>query len=49
MLFRSPKPKGVDYSAQTLDKLNLLLEEALKNEDYIKAAIIRDEIKKRKK
>jgi uncharacterized protein len=44
-----PKPKGVDYSAQTLDKLNLLLEEALKNEDYIKAAIIRDEIKKRKK
>ena len=43
------KPKGVDYSAQTIEKLNSLLEEALKNEDYIKAAIIRDEIKKRKK
>ena len=44
-----PKPKGVDYSAQTSEKLNLLLEEAIKNEDYIKAALIRDEIKKRKK
>ena len=44
-----PKPKGVDYSAQTIDKLNSMLEEALKNEDYIKAALIRDEIKNRKK
>jgi bifunctional DNase/RNase len=43
------KPAGVDYTAQTLDKLHLLLEEALKNEDYGKAALIRDEIQKRKK
>lgn len=46
---QAPKPAGVDYSAQTLDKLNQLLEEAIKNEDYIKAARIRDEIQKRKK
>lgn len=44
-----PKPSGVDYTAQTNDKLNLLLDEALKNEEYIKAALIRDEIQKRKK
>jgi bifunctional DNase/RNase len=46
---KAPKPAGVDYTAQTLEKLNTLLEEALKNEDYIKAALIRDEIQKRKK
>jgi bifunctional DNase/RNase len=44
-----PKPKGVDYSAQTIEKLNQLLDEALRNEDYVKAALIRDEINKRKK
>jgi len=42
------KPKGLDYSAQTMDKLNEMLEDAIRNEDYIKAAQIRDEIKKRK-
>jgi bifunctional DNase/RNase len=46
---KSPKPPGIDYSAQTAEKLNTMLDEALKNEDYIKAALIRDEIQKRKK
>lgn len=44
-----PKPKGTDYSAQTIEKLNSLLDDALRNEDYIKAAQIRDEIKNREK
>jgi bifunctional DNase/RNase len=44
-----PKPAGIDYSAQTTDKLNTMLDEALRNEDYIQAALIRDELNKRKK
>ncbi|MEI6508165.1 MAG: bifunctional nuclease family protein [Bacteroidota bacterium] len=44
-----PKPKGTDYSAQTVEKLNAMMDEAINNEDYIKAAIIRDELNKRKK
>ncbi|WP_109829861.1 bifunctional nuclease family protein [Reichenbachiella versicolor] len=32
---------------QSLDKLNSMLEEALQNEDYEKAALIRDELNKR--
>ncbi len=38
-----------DYSKHTLKKLNELLGQAVENEDYEKAAGIRDEISKRKK
>ena len=37
------------YSQYSLNELNEMLEEAVKNEDYEKASIIRDELKKRKK
>mgnify|MGYP000920831100 CR=1 FL=1 len=35
------------YKGKTLNELNTLLEEAVANEDYEKAAKIRDEISKR--
>lgn len=38
---------GDELKNQTLDQLNQLLEEALKNEDYEQAALIRDELNKR--
>lgn len=36
-----------DYKGKTLEELNRLLDEAVTNEDYEKAAKIRDEISKR--
>lgn len=43
----SPNPSS-GLTAQTTEQLNLMLQEALKEEDYGKAAIIRDELNKRK-
>ncbi len=40
-------PSGTDYSRKSVKDLNKLLDEAVKNEDYEKAARIRDEISKR--
>jgi uncharacterized protein len=37
------------YSQYSLNELNEMLEEAVQNEDYEKASIIRDELRKRKK
>ncbi len=37
-----------DLSRMSIEQLNILLEEVLENEDYIKAISIRDEIKRRK-
>lgn len=37
------------YSQYSLNELNEMLDEAVKNEDYEKASVIRDELKKRKK
>lgn len=42
-----PTPSS-SLSSQTTEQLNLMLKEALKEEDYGKAAIIRDELNKRK-
>lgn len=39
---------GEDYSAQTLKELNQMLDQAVADEDYEKAARLRDEISKRK-
>ena len=39
---------GTDYKTMSLDELETLLSQAVKNEDYEKAARIRDEISKRK-
>jgi len=39
--------KSTDYSKHSNDKLNSMLEEAIKAEDYERAAAIRDEIKNR--
>ena len=36
------------YTGKTVDELEIMLDEALRNEDYLKAAQIRDEIDKRK-
>mgnify|MGYP001398011188 CR=1 FL=1 len=41
------KAKGADLSKLSLDSLNKLLDEAVTNEDYEKAARVRDEIDKR--
>ncbi|AFL85009.1 hypothetical protein Belba_2451 [Belliella baltica DSM 15883] len=41
------KPSGDSLKDYSLDKLNQLLEKAINNEDYEKAARIRDEINKR--
>jgi len=38
-----------NYSKHTLKELNKMLDEAVANEDYEKAASIRDEISKREK
>ncbi|WP_066223857.1 bifunctional nuclease family protein [Formosa haliotis] len=40
-------PSQDDYKGKTLDELNTMLAEAVSNEDYEKAAKIRDEISKR--
>lgn len=40
-------PSQDDYKTKTLEELNSLLDEAVNNEDYEKAAKIRDEISKR--
>ena len=42
-----PREPRESFKAKTLDELNKLLEEAVANEDYEKAAHIRDEISKR--
>ena len=44
----SPAKKGNDLASKTSEQLEQLLEEALMDEDYAKAAIIRDELNKRK-
>ncbi len=44
----APVKKGNDFSSQSSAQLEQLLEEALRDEDYQKAAIIRDELNKRK-
>ncbi len=38
-----------DFTGQSIEDLENLLQEAIKNEDYEKASLIRDEIKKRRK
>ncbi len=42
-----PAVSKEDYSSKSLEELHTLLEEAVNNEDYEKAASIRDEISKR--
>lgn len=42
-----PAVSKEDYSSKSLEELHKLLEEAVTNEDYEKAASIRDEISKR--
>lgn len=42
------KPNDPDYKKLSLSELNTMLDQAVKNEDYEKAARIRDEISKRK-
>jgi bifunctional DNase/RNase len=44
----APAKKGNDLTAKTSAELEKMLEEALRDEDYQKAAIIRDELNKRK-
>ncbi len=44
----SPAKKENDFTTKSSAQLEQLLEEALKDEDYQKAAIIRDELNKRK-
>lgn len=44
----SVAPKGESYTKYTLKELNKMLDQAVANEDYEKAARIRDEISKRK-
>ncbi len=43
----SVKPSGEDYSKLSLVELNKMLDEAVNNENYEKAASVRDEISKR--
>ena len=43
----SVKPSGEDYSKLSLAELNKMLDEAVNNENYEKAASVRDEISKR--
>lgn len=46
----APKPViNPGFSRKTLEELNSMLEEAIKEEDYEKASLIRDEINKREK
>ena len=42
-----PQEQGENYKAKSIEELHNLLEEAVSNEDYEKAAHIRDEISKR--
>ncbi len=42
-------PSGSSYSQYSTDELNELLNDAVQNEDYEKASIIRDELNKREK
>lgn len=44
----SVKPVKENYSRFSLSELNKMLDEAVKNENYEKAASVRDEISKRK-
>ena len=48
---RPPAPKtwSEDLASMSTDELEAILEDALKEEDYYKAAGIRDEINRRKK
>lgn len=43
------EPETTTYSQYSLNELNEMLDEAVQNEDYEKASIIRDELKKREK
>jgi uncharacterized protein len=45
----TPSYSSTEFTGQSLEELENLLQEAISNEDYEKASIIRDEIKKRKK
>jgi len=45
----STPPKSIDYSNFSVKELNKMLEKAVNQEDYEKAASIRDEISKREK
>jgi bifunctional DNase/RNase len=44
----SPARKGNELASKSSEQLEQLLEEALREEDYKRAAIIRDELNKRK-
>jgi bifunctional DNase/RNase len=44
----SPAKKGQDFTSKSAEQLEQMLQEALKDEDYAKAAFIRDELNKRK-
>ena len=46
---KSTKQSNQQYRDMALGELEELLEEAVKNEEYEKASLIRDEIKRRKK
>lgn len=48
ILAENVEPEGADYKKMSLIELEDLLAQAVKNEDYEKAARIRDEISKRK-
>ena len=45
----TPEPEVSTYSQYSANELNDMINEAIQNEDYEKASIIRDELKKRKK
>jgi bifunctional DNase/RNase len=44
----SPSKKGNDLASQSAEQLEQMLQDALREEDYGKAAVIRDELNKRK-
>ena len=46
---KSPARPSSEYKSYTLEELNEMLDEAIGNEDYEKASMIRDEINHRKK
>ncbi len=48
IIHESIESPGSDYKKMSLDELETLLSQAVKNEDYEKAARLRDEISKRK-
>lgn len=48
VIHESLSPKDTNYKKMSLDELETLLSQAVKSEDYEKAARIRDEISKRK-